>query len=60
MYDPAIGRWNHIDPLSELYFGTSSYVYALNTPTNAIDPDGQIVIFINGNHFLGDGGKSKY
>ena len=31
-YDPALGRWNTIDNLSELYFGSSSYVYASNTP----------------------------
>jgi hypothetical protein len=34
-------------------------VYALNQPTNAIDPDGSLVIFINGNHF-GNGGTSGY
>ncbi len=67
-YDPAIGRWNTMDKLSELYFDKSSYVYALNTPVQAIDPDGNVVIFINGNHF-GEGatgyeewrkGKSSY
>jgi hypothetical protein len=54
MYDAAIGRWHVVDNLSELYFSNSSYVYALNTPINAVDPDGNVVIFINGNHF-GDG-----
>jgi RHS repeat-associated protein len=58
-YDPAIGRWNTMDKLSELYFDKSSYVYALNTPVQAIDPDGNVVIFINGMH-LGDGGKPDY
>lgn len=55
-YDPALGRWYRVDELSELYYSNSPYVYALNTPTNAIDPDGNLVIFINGNHF-GDGAK---
>jgi RHS repeat-associated protein len=50
-YDPVIGRWNKNDNKTELYFATSPYVYALNQPTNAVDPDGNLVIFINGNHF---------
>lgn len=51
MYDHQIGRWHCTDGKAELYFATSPYVYALNQPTNAIDPDGNLVIFINGNHF---------
>ncbi len=59
MYDGQVGRWWVIDSKAEVYFATSPFVYALNQPTNAIDPDGDIVIFINGNHF-GDGGSSAY
>ncbi len=51
MYDQQIGRWHKTDNKAEFYFATSHYVYALNQPTNAIDPDGNIVIFIQGNHF---------
>ena len=55
-YMPDLGRWTTMDNLSELYFSNSSYVYALNTPVQAIDPDGNVVIFINGQH-TGDGAK---
>ena len=48
MQDPWLGRWNHIDPLSDSYLSTSPYVLALNNPINAIDPDGRLVIFVNG------------
>ncbi len=59
MYDQQIGRWHKPDNKAELYFATSPYVYALNQPTNAIDPDGNLVIFINGMHG-GSGGKAEY
>lgn len=59
-YDPVIGRLSAIDPKAELYFQIAPYAYAANTPVNAIDPDGRIVIFINGNHYDGSGGSSKY
>jgi len=54
-----IGRWGSVDNLSELYLSNSSYTYALNNPTNAIDPNGGVVIFINGNHF-GEGAIGYY
>jgi RHS repeat-associated protein len=58
-YDAQVGRWERIDPKADMYFGWSPYVYALNTPTNAIDPDGNLVVFINGNHY-GNGGTEAY
>ncbi|WP_316846423.1 DUF6443 domain-containing protein [Pedobacter psychrodurus] len=47
-YDPVIGRWNRIDNKTEAYEAVSPYVYAVNDPVNAIDPDGNLVIFVNG------------
>jgi RHS repeat-associated protein len=48
MYDPAIGRWNSVDPLAEKYSSLSTFSYVGNMPTQAIDPDGKRIIFING------------
>ena len=61
MYDPQIGRWDKTDGKAELYFGTSPYVYALNQPNQAIDPDGNLVIFVNGFSLVGSElGNSSY
>lgn len=48
-YDPTIGRWNVVDPKSELLEMSSPYVYSLNSPANFIDKDGELPIYINGN-----------
>jgi RHS repeat-associated protein len=59
MYMADLGRWGAIDSKSELYFATTPFAYVLNQPTQAVDPDGKLVIFINGMH-AGSGGKPEY
>lgn len=43
VFDTRIGRWLASDPLVSQYPGISPYVYAVNIPTIATDPDGKRV-----------------
>ncbi len=58
-YYQAVPHFTSIDPMAEKYPWLSPYLYCANNPVNAIDPDGNIIIFLNGMH-KGDGGKSDY
>jgi RHS repeat-associated protein len=63
-YDPQIGVWHSLDPLSDKYYHLSPYCYVSNNPISAIDPDGELIIFINGYWGAGTGaccgGEKEY
>lgn len=39
--DPALGRFNTVDPMAEKYYSISPYAYCATNPVNRIDPDGR-------------------
>ena len=47
-YMPDLAQFTSVDPLCEKYYHLSPYAYCANNPVNAIDPDGKLVIFVNG------------
>src|SRR5690606_26223834 len=53
MYQPDLGRWGAIDPLSEIYAPLSPYNYVGNSPVGLVDPDGMAVTV----SFVGDNSK---
>jgi RHS repeat-associated protein len=59
--NPVASIWYGADPMAEKYKGISPYAYCVNNPVNAFDPDGKLVIFINGMYFnSSEGGTRKY
>jgi len=59
IYDGRIGRWLSVDPLASGYSSLSPYAMVANTPIQAIDPDGKLIIFINGIH-VNNAGKDYW
>ena len=57
--EQKIGQWGVHDRKAEKYYPLSIYSYCGGDPINYIDPDGNVIIFINGMH-TGDGGKPEY
>ncbi len=55
MYDPAVGRFLHVDPLAEKRTWVSTYNYVQNNPINRIDPTGALdEPPVNGLEFFAD------
>ncbi|MGB3467791.1 MAG: polymorphic toxin-type HINT domain-containing protein [Cyclobacteriaceae bacterium] len=50
LYDPAIGRFIHVDPLASERYYLSPYNYVQNNPLIRIDPDGYKDITIYGDN----------
>ncbi len=48
--DPRVARWMSVDQLASAYPTQSAYCFVANTPLQAVDPDGRLIIFINGFH----------
>ncbi len=57
--DTRLGRTPTSDDMARMYPDQSPYAYVFNTPIQATDPDGNVVIFINGFNG-GSGGNPSY
>jgi RHS repeat-associated protein len=64
IFDSRLGKWMSVDPLQAKYPGLSPYNFVANSPMNSIDPDGRLIIFINGlwgwPMNVGKGGTADY
>ena len=58
-YDPALGRWMNIDPLTEASRSWSPYTYCYNNPIFFVDPDGMQAIYDWEDHQAGRQGVYK-
>lgn len=55
LYDPVVPHWLSMDPLAEKYYDVSPYVYCMNNPVNAVDPDGKEIWI----YYKDDNGEMK-
>jgi len=58
----AVGRWLGMDPLMELFYSKSPYVFLNNNPVMYIDPDGRAaipIIYFGVARIMEHGGRSR-
>ncbi len=53
MYDPALGRFMQLDPLTETRSDWTPYRFAYNNPLKFTDPSGMIEVSVNGEKVKG-------
>lgn len=59
LHDPILSRFHIPDAFARRYYDISPYVHCKSNPVNAVDKDGNVVIFINGMNCT-SGGTSEY
>lgn len=55
MYLPEIGRWGAVDPMAQIYEGSTPYNYVFNNPVIWTDPDGRCPTCPGGDDVYGKG-----
>ena len=59
-YEPRLSLWMSTDGQQEEYPNISSYTYSASSPVNYVDPDGNLVIFVNGYYNTRSGLITRY
>ena len=65
-YDPTLGRWHSVDPLTENHYNYTPYHYTFNNPILFVDPNGMDTSFVNNvasgvtaHHYIDDDGNER-